>query len=120
VGPSASKEWFHSSALHIRKEVQLVYDSSGNWTGTWTTEEDNLNMAILQEDMGVDFSFDNLDILGSNPLVTLTADEASVQTFGSHFGRPQSGNDAPQGRDLVAHSEVDSAARADASGASAN
>ena len=120
VGAQASKEWFHSSALHIRKEVQLVYDESGNWTGTWTTEEDNLNMAILQEDMGVDFSFENLDILGSSPDVLATADEASVQTFGSHFGRPKSGNNAPQDRDLVARPVVEGATRSEASGASAN
>jgi hypothetical protein len=63
VDKQAAKQWFHPGTLQSLSEVFFGYDDEGNWDGTWHTAEDDLAQDILDEDMGIEFNFDNLDDL---------------------------------------------------------
>jgi hypothetical protein len=82
----AAKQWFHTGTLQSLGEVFFGHDDDGNWDGTWHTAEDDLAQDILDEDMGIDFDFDNLDDLEQQMAVLLTAEDASVVTFGTALG----------------------------------
>jgi hypothetical protein len=112
--------WFHATAMPVIDQVNFDEDISGNWLGTWTTEEDNLNMDILNEDMGVEFSLENLELLTASRQVLKTTDDMSEHSFGTHFGRPSGGLTTPQDRDAVSHPEVEAAASAQGDGGLAN
>jgi hypothetical protein len=84
---AAAKAWFHAGALQSLGEVTFGYDMEGNWDGTWHTAEDDLVQDILDEDMGITFSLDNIhDIETAMNEVTLTTDEASFTSFGTALG----------------------------------
>jgi hypothetical protein len=107
-------------SMPIINEVHFDEDDAGNWLGTWTTEEDNLNLAILQEDMGVDFTLENMELLDSTRQVLKRTDDVSEHSFGTHFGRPSGGLKTPQDRDAVSPSEVEAAASDQEDGGPAN
>lgn len=83
--PIAASEWFQPGALSTIGEVTFGYDDDGNWNGTWSTAEDELAQDILDEDMGIQFEFDNIPDIETQ-MVLLTTDEASVDTFGTALG----------------------------------
>jgi hypothetical protein len=121
VGRQITDSWFHATSMPIIDEVTFDEDISGNWLGTWTTEEDNLNMDILNEDMGVEFSLENMELLRPSSQVLKRTDDMSEHSFGTHFGRATAGGQTtPQDRDAVSHSEVDAAASDQEDGGSAN
>jgi len=84
VDEAAAKQWFHPDSLHALQSVQFLSDDNGDWDGTWMTPDDELMQDILDEDMGVNmnFEFDGLSGL-EHQVVSLTADEASVTTYGN-------------------------------------
>jgi hypothetical protein len=121
VGRQITDSWFHAMAMPIINEVTFDEDISGNWLGTWTTEEDNLNMDILTEDMGVEFSLENMELLAASTQVLKRTDDMSEHSFGTHFGRTTAGGQTtPQDRDAVSHSEVEAAASDQEDGGLAN
>ena len=96
ISRDAAKAWFHPNALDIITEVDLGTDLEGNWDGTWSTSEDEFNAAILAEDMGFEIEVEQgLDL--DEGRVTLTADNASMQSFGTAFGRTPSPAKDPSG-----------------------
>jgi hypothetical protein len=80
------QQWFHAGTLQSLGEVFFGYDDKGNWDGTWHTAEDDLAQDILDEDMGIEFDFDNLDDLEQQMAVLLTTEDASVSSFGTALG----------------------------------
>jgi hypothetical protein len=67
--------------------VTFGFDIEGHWDGTWQTQEDELAQDILDEDMGITFTLDNIhDIEKAMNDVTLTTDEASFASFGTALG----------------------------------
>jgi hypothetical protein len=82
----AALSWFHVDALDAINDVILNHDDDGNWDGTWTTSEDEFGDTILDEDLGIEFDLDGMEELG-NEVVLLTAEDASVQTYGTELGQ---------------------------------
>ena len=85
VDEKAAREWFHADAIASLQSVQFTCDKEGNWDGRWTTPDDDLMTDILHEDMGVEFEFEFDDGIPGfdTPIVRLTADDASVTTYGN-------------------------------------
>ena len=81
-GTTTTKAWFHPGSLEAIGEVTFGHDNEGNWNGTWSTTEDELAQDILEEDLGIALEFENLPDIETQ-MVLLTADEASVETFGT-------------------------------------
>jgi hypothetical protein len=77
----AAKQWFHAGTLQSLGEVFFGYDDEGNWDGTWHTAEDYLTQDILDEDMGIEFDFDNLDDLEQQMAVLLTTGRRCLSLF---------------------------------------
>ena len=63
-------------------------DDNGDWDGTWISPDDAANIAILEGDVGFSVVLEGLDIIQNNNSTIYTTDEASVQTFGSAWGKP--------------------------------
>ena len=107
ISRDAVKAWFHPNALDIITEVDLGTDLEGNWDGTWSTSEDEFNAAILAEDMGFEIQVEHgLDL--EEGRVTLTADNASMQSFGTAFGRtPSPAKDTNGSSELPTSSQSD-------------
>jgi len=86
-GEDVVKQWFHPGSLVSSGEVQLERDENDNWTGEFTTSMENLHMAIVGEAVNgfvFELGWDQLPGQG----VLLTADDASVDSFGTVLGRP--------------------------------
>jgi len=100
-GMEATKKWFQPQAIPIIEEVKLDFDDGGNWQGTWTTQDDEALDDILTEDLGFDLQFDNIELVtNQNPTGLLNADDASIKSFGTFFGReiPNTGQTTPSGQ----------------------
>jgi hypothetical protein len=82
----AALSWSHVDALDAIKDVILNHDDNGNWDGTWTTSEDEFGNTILDEDLGIEFDLDGMEEWG-NEVVLLTAEDESVQTYGTKLGQ---------------------------------
>jgi hypothetical protein len=83
---SAALSWFHVDALDALNNVTLNHNDDDNWDGTWTTSEDEFGDTILDEDLGIEFDLDEMEEFG-NEVVLLTAEDASVQTYGTKMGQ---------------------------------
>jgi hypothetical protein len=83
---SAALAWFHVDALDSLNDVVLNHDEDGNWDGTWTTSEDDYGDTILDEDLGIEFDFTTMEEFGDE-VVLLTADDTSVNTYGTELGQ---------------------------------
>ena len=81
----AAKQWFQPGALNALGDVTFSRDDAGNWDGTWSTAEDELAQDLLDEDMGIPIVFEDIPDMESQ-MVLLTADDASVDTFGTAIG----------------------------------
>ena len=80
-GASAANKWCQSIPGN---EATLTLDQDGNWTGEWTTENDDMNDNLFSEDMG--FNIDNIALVehDNNRRTVFTTDDASMRSF--HFG----------------------------------
>jgi hypothetical protein len=87
IDHDAAKKWFHADSLKLLKDVEFQYDESGNWLGTWQTPEEELMLEILDEDMHITFQLEGLSTV-DQAIVNLTADDASVNTFGDALRAP--------------------------------
>ena len=87
---AAARAWFHPQACQMIHEVEFQTNDDGDWLGTWTTAEDDLNQELLDEDMGFHLQLEGLDLLqdDEDSGVLLRADNASVASFGTACGRP--------------------------------
>ena len=94
-GAAQAKEFCDPSAWGEIHNTEMQYDDAGNWLGEWTTPDDAMGEDILNEDMGVEISFDNMALLdeGFNTRVLLMTEDASVCTFGMALGRVHPNND---------------------------
>lgn len=86
LGKEATMAWFHADALDSINDVSINHDEDGNWDGTWTTSEDEYGETILDEDLGFDFDLEDMEEFG-NEVVLLTADDTSVNTYGTVLGQ---------------------------------
>ncbi|MGL5935190.1 MAG: hypothetical protein ACRCZI_06160, partial [Cetobacterium sp.] len=118
-----AKAWCHPDSLAILDDIHFAEDEAGNPTGEWTTEEDKMGQALLEEDMGTTFDFENFELLAldTEDRVLLNADEASAVTFGSALGAGQLSNDDQQDAVIPGASQatIDLAEDASMSGADA-
>jgi len=88
-GKEVVKKWFHPGSLESVGEINFDFDEDGNWTGEFTTAMDEVYETLLGEAVnGVTFEFEWDDLLPGGQGVLLTAEEASVDTFGTVLGRP--------------------------------
>jgi hypothetical protein len=73
----------HAAAMGIIQDVTFLTDDDGNDTGEWTTQEDDMGVDILNEDMGVKLDFSNMELLtyDMNDRVLHNAEDASVISF---------------------------------------
>jgi hypothetical protein len=98
IDNNVAKQWFHADAVKACHSVQIHSDEDGNWDGTWTTAEDDIMQDILDKDMGVDVNY-HFDGIGNleETIVSLTAEEASVQTYGDalRIDNQQTGSGPP-------------------------
>ena len=84
---ATADEWFQDDALVDIDDVEFTVDIAGNWTGSWTTPDSQVEQMLMDEDIG--FVFEGLDLVASeNPPTTTFTDDASLQSFGTAFGRP--------------------------------
>ena len=97
LGQEVTKQWFQPSAIAECQGVSLTTDKQGLWTGGWSTEDDDFDLDILQEDMGGGMQFDySAEALASrnepDQPAHATADDATAYTFGDQvFGRNSAG-----------------------------
>jgi hypothetical protein len=94
LGKTQAKMWCHPDSLAIIDDIVFIEDDHGNPTGDWTTREDEMGQALLEEDMGIKFDFENFELLDleSDNRVLHIADDASAITFGSALGAEQKRN----------------------------
>jgi hypothetical protein len=73
----------------------FLTDEDGNDTGEWTTREDDMGADILNEDMGVNLDFSNMELLthDMDDRVFHIADDASAISFCLALGAEQTLND---------------------------
>ena len=85
---SIVKKWFHPGCIHMCDEVEFHEDSSGKWLGTWTTQEDEINQEIFDEDLGIELHLDGLELLAQdiNKKHTITSEELSFKSFKTALG----------------------------------
>jgi len=104
-GTSLARTWFHATSFHLFSDINFDLDEQGEWTGTWTTADDEQLDIDLKEDMGVTLRLDGLELLESNVHThTITTDELSAASFGTSFGmRNQPGDEALQGTGSVTY-----------------
>ena len=93
VDDQAAKKWLHPQAIAACRGVALSLNDTGSWDGQWTTEEDAIDLDILEEDMGapVQFDFSSGVLVQRDEPTILTADEATVHTFGTQLNGPVAG-----------------------------
>ena len=91
-----AKAWFSHVAFDSVGQVNFHCDGDGNWLGTWSTWEDELNDDIIDEDMGINVDLGDI-VLQDRPSTLLTEDDASVHTFGGDLNRPEPPKNQPTG-----------------------
>ena len=93
VDDQAAKKWLHPQAIAACRGVDLTLTDTGSWDGQWATEEDAIDLDILEEDMGapVQFDFTSGALSQRDEPTILTADDASVHTFGTQLNGPLAG-----------------------------
>ena len=69
-------------------EVTFHCDTEGNWLGGWTTSDDQVQSNIIDEDMGYEIRIDNMEEVQGNQRRILSAEDASLKSFGLAQGRP--------------------------------
>ena len=93
VDEQAARKWLHPQAIAACRGVELTLSDTGIWDGQWSTEEDAIDLDILEEDMGapVQFDFSSGALVQRDEPTILTTDEASVHTFGTQLNGPLAG-----------------------------
>jgi hypothetical protein len=87
-GQEAVEAWFNHQVEEIK--VDFDYDHTCSWTGTWTTSDDKINRALLDEDVGINICLENLSVLDTDKhRRVLDADDASQRTFKMGGGSTQ-------------------------------
>ena len=61
--------------------MDFHYDAEGNWLGTFTTEDDQIQRDIIDEYMGFNIQLANMEMLNGNKRRVLTSDDASMKSF---------------------------------------
>ena len=89
-----TKKVFHAQALYGIDDITFQTDQNGNWTGDWSSNDDDNIQDVLEEPCEVDLSmFQNLKTSedeAEQPM--LLAEDASVATFRTALGgRPRPG-----------------------------
>ena len=79
VGDAAAKRWIHHQCEET--DVDFHYDAEGNWLGTFTTEDDQIQRDIIDEYMGFNIQLANMEMLNGNKRRVLTSDDASMKSF---------------------------------------
>jgi uncharacterized protein (UPF0218 family) len=102
------KAWFHETAIAGCHDVKLDYDA-GEWTGDWTTEEDNLQQALLDDDMGINFHIDGLEDLEDIQVIA-TVDNQSVTSYGFDLLGADTSTTNTQNQALASRSAEETAA----------
>jgi len=94
VDNQAAKKWLHPQAIAACRGVELTLTNTGTWDGQWSTEEDAIHLDILEEDMGapVVFDFSNGALSQWGEPTILTADDATVHSFGTQLNGPLVGH----------------------------
>jgi hypothetical protein len=87
ISNAAPAEWFTPQGIENGAGVTFPSDLAGNWDGTWITPEDELNQNLLEEDMGISFEIEDMDLLEEGTGMLATTDETSINSFGTAFGR---------------------------------
>ena len=96
INNTAATAWFHPGTQELINDITFNEDVSGNWDGTWTTPDDLYTASLLDEDMGVEFQFDeNLlkELTHQNKTTPISANNLSFKSFGGMLGRTLPGND---------------------------
>jgi len=44
LGPEVARNWFQPTTIANCQAVQLTKDDHGQWTGSWTTDEDGFDL----------------------------------------------------------------------------
>jgi hypothetical protein len=93
VDEQAAQKWLFPHAIAACRDVTLTLTDTGLWDGQWATEEDAIDLDILEEDMGapVQFDFSSGALVQRDEPTILTADDASVATFGTILNGPLAG-----------------------------
>jgi len=91
VNNQAAKKWLHP--LAACQGVKLTLTNTGIWDGQWSTEEDAIDVDILEQDMGalVVFDFSNGALSQRDKPTILTADDATVHSFSMQLNEPLAG-----------------------------
>ena len=102
MGEEAANQWIHHQCEET--EVQFHYDDEGNWLGTFTTEDDQIQRDILDEYMGFNIQLDNMDLVTGSKRRVLTGDDASLKSFkmGTTGHEAQVPDDAEDGESTAA------------------
>jgi len=87
VGNQAAKKWLHPQAIAASRGVELTLTNTGTWDGQWSTEEDAIDLDILEEDMGAPVVFDFLSgaLSQRDEPTILTTDDATVHSFSTQL-----------------------------------
>jgi len=101
-----TKRWFHADAHEVIHDVTFTYDEEGNWTGEWSTSDDDNLQTILDEDLGCGVTIEGLSIVDEDqdahrPAIPY-ADDQSKLSFNTIFGGNSATSDEnPQGTNLA-------------------
>ena len=85
-----SKEAAVAWLIHQTDDMEVTFhcDTEGNWLGGWTTSDDQVQSNIIDEDMGYEIRIDNMEEVQGNQRRILSAEDASLKSFGLAQGRP--------------------------------
>jgi hypothetical protein len=87
-GETYAKAWFHPNFIPSPEyRATFEVDDNDNWTGIFTTADDNNLNEALTEDLGIEFDFDlsALSIPDSGHAITMT-DDGTIHSFFSATG----------------------------------
>lgn len=105
LGMATRRSWFNKDALEIIHDVTFIINDEGNWTGKWSTSDDENLQNILDEDLGCGVTIEGLSIVDEDqdahrPAIPY-ADDQSRLSFNTIFGGNSATSDAnPQGTNL--------------------
>jgi len=93
VDDQAAKKWLHPQVIGACRGVKLTLTNTCTWDGQWFTEEDAIDLVILEEDMGAPVVFDFFSgaLSQRDKLTILTADDAMVHSFSTQLNGPLTG-----------------------------
>jgi len=84
---TAAAKWFTPQGIENSEGITFLNDDDGNWLGTWTTPEDEINQALLDEDMGVAFDLSDMAFDEGHIGPIRQADDITIASHGTEFGR---------------------------------